>query len=56
LSKFLFRRGAGYSVWIFGNVVPVRVCTSVEFPVCAMFSVLLIAFSPDWSALFRIQL
>jgi hypothetical protein len=44
LSKFPFRCGVGYSVWMFGNVLPIRVCTSVDFPVCAMFPVLLIAF------------
>ncbi|MDR0611093.1 MAG: hypothetical protein LBG58_13355 [Planctomycetaceae bacterium] len=56
LSKFPFSCGVGYSVWMFGNVLPVRVCTSWNFPVCAVFPVLLIAFSPDLSAFFRIQI
>jgi hypothetical protein len=56
LSKFPFRGGVGYSVWKFGSVLPVRVCTLGDFPACAMFPVLLIAFSPDLSAFFGIQI
>jgi hypothetical protein len=56
LPKFLFRCGVGYSVWMFGNVLPIKFCASLGFPVGAMFPVLLIAFSPDLSALFRIQI
>jgi hypothetical protein len=56
LLKFLCRHGVGYSVWMFGNVLPVKVCTSMDFPVCAMFPVLLIVFLLDLSAFLKIQI
>jgi hypothetical protein len=55
-SKFPFRCGVGYSVWMFENVLPVRVCTFGNFPVYVLFPVLLIAFLPDWSVFFGIQI
>jgi hypothetical protein len=56
LPKFFFRRGVGYSVWMFGNVLSIRVGASLFFLVGAMFPVFLIAFLLDLSALFGIQL
>jgi hypothetical protein len=53
--KFHIYDGVGIFVLIYWDVLPVRICMRI-FPVCTMFPVFLITFSPDWFVFFGVQI
>lgn len=55
MLKFHIYDGVGIVVLTYWNVLSIRICMR-SFPVCTMFPVFLITFSPDWSAFFGIQI